>query len=64
MGAANFFLETFYLDRIAKIFKETFTEWSDDKAPQLGAALAYYTVLSLAPLILLVTVHHESRPPR
>ena len=54
MGTANFFLETFYLDRVVKIFKETFSEWSDDKAPQLGASLAYYTVLSLAPLILLV----------
>lgn len=29
-------------------------EWMDDKAPQLGAALAYYTVFSLAPLILLL----------
>ena len=54
MGAANFLMETFYLDRVIKIFKETFTQWSDDKAPQLGASLAYYTVLSLAPLILLV----------
>ena len=26
----------------------------DDKAPQLGAALAYYTVFSLAPLILVL----------
>ncbi len=54
MGAANFFLETFYLDRVVKILKDTFTQWSDDKAPQLGAALAYYTVFSLAPLILLL----------
>ena len=29
-------------------------EWLDDKAPQLGAALAYYTVFSLAPLVLLL----------
>jgi membrane protein len=29
-------------------------EWLDDKAPQLGAALAYYTVFSLAPLILVL----------
>ena len=36
------------------LLKETATEWSDDKAPQLGAALAYYTVFSLAPLILLL----------
>jgi membrane protein len=29
-------------------------EWLDDKAPQLGAALAYYTVFALAPLVLLL----------
>jgi membrane protein len=36
------------------LLKQTATEWIDDKAPQLGAALAYYTVFSLAPLILLL----------
>ncbi|MDQ3199191.1 MAG: YihY/virulence factor BrkB family protein [Verrucomicrobiota bacterium] len=36
------------------IFKETFRQWLEDKAPQLGAALAYYTVFSLAPLILVL----------
>src|ERR1051326_6371056 len=36
------------------LFKQTFSEWTQDKAPQLGAALAYYTVFSLAPLILLL----------
>jgi membrane protein len=36
------------------IFKETLRQWLDDKAPQLGAALAYYTVFSLAPLILVL----------
>lgn len=34
--------------------RETFRQWLDDKAPQLGAALAYYTVFSLAPLILIL----------
>lgn len=28
-------------------------EWSGDKAPRLGAALAYYTIFSLAPLLLI-----------
>jgi len=37
-----------------QLLKQTATEWLDDKAPQLGAALAYYTVFSLAPLILVV----------
>jgi membrane protein len=36
------------------LFRQTFREWLDDKAPQLGAALAYYTVFSLAPLVLLL----------
>ena len=36
------------------LFKTTFNEWLEDKAPTLGAALAYYTVFSLAPLILVL----------
>ena len=36
------------------LLKQTFSEWVEDKAPQLGAALAYYTVFSLAPLILVL----------
>jgi membrane protein len=36
------------------LLKETFQEWLQDKVPQLGAALAYYTVFSLAPLILVL----------
>jgi membrane protein len=36
------------------LLKQTFNEWLEDKAPQLGAALAYYTVFSLAPLILVL----------
>lgn len=37
-----------------KLFKKTFAEWNKDKAPRLGAALAYYTVFSLAPLLVVV----------
>ena len=36
------------------LLKQTFNEWLQDKAPQLGAALAYYTVFSLAPLVLVL----------
>jgi membrane protein len=42
------------MKRFLNLFKTTAGEWSDDKAPQLGAALAYYTVFSLAPLMLLL----------
>ena len=34
------------------LLKQTAKEWSDDKAPRLGAALAYYTVFSVAPLLV------------
>lgn len=34
---------------------ETFFEWNADRAPRLGAALAYYTVFALAPGLLLIT---------
>lgn len=34
--------------------RETVRSWSADKAPRLGAALAYYTALSIAPLLLVV----------
>lgn len=37
-----------------QILKDTLNQWLEHKAPQLGAALAYYTVFSLAPLILIV----------
>jgi membrane protein len=36
------------------LLRQTAQEWLQDKAPQLGAALAYYTVFSLAPLILVL----------
>lgn len=35
------------------LLKQTASEWVADKAPRLGAALAYYTVFSIAPLILI-----------
>jgi membrane protein len=33
--------------------KRTFSKWLEDKAPQLGAALAFYSALSLAPLLVI-----------
>jgi membrane protein len=38
------------------LIKETVRGWSGDNASQLGAALAFYTALSLAPLLVLVVV--------
>jgi membrane protein len=35
------------------MLKAAFADWKDDNAPRLGAALAYYTIFSLAPLLLI-----------
>ena len=43
-----------YKKGIVALFKNTATEWMQDKCPQLGAALAYFTVFSLAPLVLVL----------
>ena len=37
------------------MFWQTLQDWWEDKAPRLGAALAYYTILALAPLVILFT---------
>lgn len=36
------------------LLKQAFAAWSADKAPRLAAALSYYTVFSLAPLLLII----------
>jgi len=41
---------------VSPLLKRTWTEFQADKAMTLGAALAFYTALSVAPLLLLVTV--------
>jgi membrane protein len=38
---------------ISALLKTAYLEWSKDKAPRMGAALAYYTVFSLAPLLII-----------
>ncbi len=40
--------------KVWQLLKSTYSKWSKDHAPGLGAALAYYTVFSLAPLLLIV----------
>jgi membrane protein len=39
---------------ILALFKRTYSDWDDDNAPRLGAALAFYTILSISPLVILV----------
>jgi membrane protein len=35
------------------LLRQTVNEWSEDGAPRLGAALAYYSVFSLGPILLI-----------
>ena len=51
---AEHILTTLHLDRPWQLLKATAAKWSEDKCPTLGAALAYYTVFSLAPLMLVL----------
>ena len=39
---------------LVDLLKQAFAEFSADKVPRLGAALAYYTVFSLAPLLVVL----------
>jgi membrane protein len=35
------------------MLKQAFSDWNEDNAPRMGAALAYYTIFSIAPLLLI-----------
>jgi membrane protein len=35
------------------LLKNTFTDWDEDKAPRLAAALAYYAVFAIAPILII-----------
>ncbi|HKC50822.1 MAG TPA: YihY/virulence factor BrkB family protein [Myxococcota bacterium] len=43
-----------WLAKAGAFVREVFDEWSKDDALSLGAALAYYTIFSMAPLLVLV----------
>lgn len=40
------------MGKIFELIKSTYHEWSEDKASRLAAALAYYTVFSIPPLMV------------
>ena len=53
----NFYKKPGMKEKIKQIFnfiKDVFEKWSDDKAPKLGAALSFYTIFSLAPLLIII----------
>ncbi len=42
------------LRSVWEVLKDAGSSWMEDKAPRLGAALAYYSVFSLAPLLVII----------
>lgn len=43
------------LKQLVSLGKETYSRWSDHNAPRLGASVAFYSILSFAPLLVLIT---------
>ncbi|KAA6464921.1 YihY/virulence factor BrkB family protein [Acidobacteria bacterium AB60] len=41
------------LKRLAFLFRRSFEDWNQHNASRLGAALAFYTILSISPLVIL-----------
>lgn len=41
------------LRKVGRLLKETGQEWQEDKASRIAAALAYYTVFSISPLLVI-----------
>ena len=42
------------LSNLPTLLKLSYQDWKDDKASRLSAALAYYTIFSLAPMLLVI----------
>jgi membrane protein len=42
-----------YLEQIWSLIRKSVGAWVDDYAPSMGAALAYYTLFSIAPLLII-----------
>src|ERR1700689_5321179 len=42
------------LGDIGKILRGTFAAWFKDGAPSMGAAIAFYTLFAIAPILLIV----------
>src|ERR1700753_2496828 len=40
--------------RAIRLLKQSFEQWSEDNGQRLGASLAFYTILSISPLVILV----------
>src|SRR5919198_403800 len=42
-----------YAASTTALLKQTYAKWSEDKGPRLGAALAYYAIFSIPPLMMI-----------
>lgn len=40
--------------RVWRLIKQSLAAWAEDSAPSMGAAIAYYTLFSIAPLLVIV----------
>src|SRR5918993_2577501 len=47
-------MKKFSVKRLWKVLKQSFSGFSDDKVMKLSASLAYYTVFSLGPLLIVI----------
>ena len=45
---------SFYAKEVYILVRDTYYNWSNDKASTLGAALAFYTIFSLAPILIII----------
>lgn len=43
-----------HIDRFFRLGRKSIVAWIDDEAPSMGAAVAFYTVFSLAPLMIIL----------
>ena len=41
------------LRKVGRLLQKTFQDWQEDKAARIAAALAYYTVFSISPLLVI-----------
>lgn len=41
------------LRKVGRLLQKTFQQWQEDKAARIAAALAYYTVFSISPLLII-----------
>lgn len=42
------------INQILNFLKATFSAWVEDHASSMGAAIAYYTIFSIAPILLII----------